>query len=196
VKKLALIVMKHHKMMYSIVGVAQPIEAHAKEFFGRYVINAGVVIFMLLFAGALYAAPSVSADPYLVKEYPDGTKVKIRWSQIGRTLDAGATHGGPPTMRAIQPGEDNIPEADPASGAQSQRDKVVAPPVQEAAADPVLAPAVSSQEKGSFTSAIKINPKFKNRITLAKPALRQQDDNIRRVPSTTFRCATSLCYTM
>ena len=88
-------------------------------------------------------------DPFLVKEYPDGTKVKIRWSQIGRTLDTGATHGGPPTMRAIQPGEDNIPEADPASGAQSQRDMVVAPPVQEAAADPVLAPAVSSQEKGS-----------------------------------------------
>ena len=92
--------MRQHKMMYSIVGVVQPTGAYTRGFFGRYVLNAWVVLSVLLFAGALYAAPSVSSDPYLVKEYPDGTKVKIRWSQIGRTLDAGATHGGPPTMRA------------------------------------------------------------------------------------------------
>jgi hemolysin activation/secretion protein len=137
---------------------------------GRYVINAGVVLSVLLFAGVLYAAPSVSSDPYLVKEYPDGTKVKIRWSQIGRTLDAGTTHGGPPTMRAIQPGEDNIPEVAPAPGTQSQKkEEVATPPVQQAVADPVpapveskpevVAPGVSSQEKGSSdVKVLKVYP--------------------------------------
>jgi len=170
VKKLALIVSQYHKMMYSIVGVSQLIGAYTSRFLGRYVINAGVVLSVLLFAGVLYAAPSVSSDPYLVKEYPDGTKVKIRWSQIGRTLDAGTTHGGPPTMRAIQPGEDNIPEVAPAPGTQSQKkEEVATPPVQQAVADPVpapveskpevVAPGVSSQEKGSSdVKVLKVYP--------------------------------------
>ena len=169
-KKLALIVSQYHKMMYSIVGVSQLIGAYTSRFLGRYVINAGVVLSVLLFAGVLYAAPSVSSDPYLVKEYPDGTKVKIRWSQIGRTLDAGATHGGPPTMRAIQPGEDNIPEVAPAPGTQSQKkEEVATPPVQQAVADPVPAPVgsktevvtpvASSQEKGSSdVKVLKVYP--------------------------------------
>ena len=169
-KKLALIVFQYHKMMYSIVGVSQLIGAYTSRFLGRYVINAGVVLSVLLFAGVLYAAPSVSSDPYLVKEYPDGTKVKIRWSQIGRTLDAGTTHGGPPTMRAIQPGEDNIPEVAPAPGTQSQKkEEVATPPVQQAVADPVpapveskpevVAPGVSSQEKGSSdVKVLKVYP--------------------------------------
>lgn len=169
-KKLALIVSQYHKMMYSIVGVSQLIGAYTSRFLGRYVINAGVVLSVLLFAGVLYAAPSVSSDPYLVKEYPDGTKVKIRWSQIGRTLDAGTTHGGPPTMRAIQPGEDNIPEVAPAPGTQSQKkEEVATPPVQQAVADPVpapveskpevVAPGVSSQEKGSSdVKVLKVYP--------------------------------------
>ena len=156
-------------MMYSIVPVAQPIEAHSVRFDWKGIIRVGLVLCVLSFSGALYAAPSVSSDPYLVKEYPDGTKVKIRWSQIGRTLDAGATHGGPPTMRAIQPGEDNIPEVAPAPGTQSQKEEVVAPAVQQAAADPVpapveskpevVAPVVASQEKGSSdVKVLKVYP--------------------------------------
>ena len=161
--------MKQHKMMYSIVGVAQAIEPYRVRVYWRYIIRVGLVLCVLSFSGVSYAAPSVSSDPYLVKEYPDGTKVKIRWSQIGRTLDAGVTHGGSPTMRAIQPGEDNIPELAPAPGTQSQKEEVVAPPVQEAAADPVpapvesktevVAPVVSSQEKGSSdVKVLKVYP--------------------------------------
>jgi len=169
VKKLALIVSQYHKMMYSIVGVAQAIEPYSVRVYWRCIIRVGLVLCLLSFSGALYAAPSVSSDPYLVKEYPDGTKVKIRWSQIGRTLDAGATHGGPPTMRAIQPGEDNIPEVAPAPGTQFQKEEVVAQAVQQAAADPVsapveskpdvVAPVVSSQEKGSSdVKVLKVYP--------------------------------------
>lgn len=168
-KKLALIVSQYHKMMYSIVGVAQAIEPYSVRVYWRCIIRVGLVLCLLSFSGALYAAPSVSSDPYLVKEYPDGTKVKIRWSQIGRTLDAGATHGGPPTMRAIQPGEDNIPEVAPAPGTQFQKEEVVAQAVQQAAADPVpapveskpevVAPVVSSQEKGSSdVKVLKVYP--------------------------------------
>ena len=49
-------------------------------------------------------------DPYVVKEYPDGSKVKIRWSQVGLMPDSGQGHGGTPTIRAITKGEENLPE--------------------------------------------------------------------------------------
>ena len=157
-------------MMYSMVPVEQPIDSYKGGFLGRYVINAGVVFLVLLFSGGLYAAPSVSSDPYLVKEYPDGTKVKVRWSQIGRTIDTGVSHGGPPTMRAIQPGEDNIPEAVPVGGFQPAKEDVVSAPVQESvAAEPVpvpqvnnpvaVAPVVPSEAKGSSdVKVLKVYP--------------------------------------
>ena len=135
----------------------------------KHVTCAGVLLCIFSFLGGLHGETAVSADPYLVKEYPDGTKVKIRWSQIGRTLDAGASHGGPPTMRSIQPGEENIPEAVPASGNQPRKDEVVAPPAPKAATvpsptptkdqTPVVAPLVSSQEKGSTeVKVLKVYP--------------------------------------
>ena len=153
-----------------MVPVEQPIDSYKGGFLGRYVINAGVVFLVLLFSGVLYAAPSVSSDPYLVKEYPDGTKVKVRWSQIGRTIDAGASHGGPPTMRAIQPGEDNIPEAVPVGGFQPAKQDVVSAPAQEGmAAEPVpvpqatnpvaVAPVVPPEAKGSSdVKVLKVYP--------------------------------------
>ena len=153
-----------------MVPVEQPIDSYKGGFLGRYVINAGVVFLVLLFSGVLYAAPSVSSDPYLVKEYPDGTKVKVRWSQIGRTIDAGVSHGGPPTMRAIQPGEENIPEAVPVGGFQPAKQDVGSAPAPESVAaepvpvpqatDPVaVAPVVPLETKGSSdVKVLKVYP--------------------------------------
>lgn len=161
---------QHHKILYSIVLVAQQIDICRGAILCGCIIRVLLLLCTLSFSSALQAEKSVSLDPYLVKEYPDGTKVKVRWSQIGRTLDAGATHGGPPTMRAIQPGEDNIPEVAPAPGTQSQKkEEVATPPVQQAVADPVPAPVesktevvtpvASSQEKGSSdVKVLKVYP--------------------------------------
>jgi len=44
-----------------------------------------------------------SADPYVMKVYPDGTKLLVRWSEIGKALDQGERHGGPPKIMAYDP---------------------------------------------------------------------------------------------
>jgi len=37
-------------------------------------------------------------DPYVVKIYPDGTKLIVRWSEIGKAIDHGESHGGSPKI--------------------------------------------------------------------------------------------------
>lgn len=39
-----------------------------------------------------------SNDPYVVKIYPDGTKLILRWSEIGKAIDHGENHGGSPKI--------------------------------------------------------------------------------------------------
>ncbi len=40
------------------------------------------------------------ADPYVMKVYPDGTKLLVRWSEIGKAVDHGEKHGGSPKIVA------------------------------------------------------------------------------------------------
>jgi len=47
-------------------------------------------------------------DPMVMKIYPDGTKVVIRWSEIGKAVDNGEKHGGAPRIIAYDPGKDGI----------------------------------------------------------------------------------------
>jgi len=49
-------------------------------------------------------------DPYVVKEYPDGYRVKVRWSEVQKNPDAGLNHGGMPTIRNAGKGDENLPE--------------------------------------------------------------------------------------
>jgi hypothetical protein len=42
------------------------------------------------------------------KIYPDGTKVVVRWSEIGKAVDNGEKHGGAPRIIAYDPGKDGI----------------------------------------------------------------------------------------
>ena len=49
------------------------------------------------------ASPPVtlsSSDPYVMKVYPDGTKLMVRWSEIGKAVDNGEKYGGPPKIVA------------------------------------------------------------------------------------------------
>jgi opacity protein-like surface antigen len=57
------------------------------------------------------AEPAVTTstnDPMVMKIYPDGTKVVVRWSEIGKAVDNGEKHGGSPRIVAYDPGKDGI----------------------------------------------------------------------------------------
>ena len=74
------------------------------------------------------AEPAVTTstnDPMVMKIYPDGTKVVVRWSEIGKAVDNGEKHGGAPRIIAYDPGKEGIvPIGQPAAtstAAQSTR---------------------------------------------------------------------------
>lgn len=71
-----------------------------------------MILTALPLVGQLMAEqPSVagsSNDPYVMKVYPDGTKVIVRWSDIGKSVDNGEKHGGAPRIVAYDPGKDGI----------------------------------------------------------------------------------------
>ena len=53
-----------------------------------------IAIFYFVFASLTNMGSAQNqTDPYVVKEYPDGSKVKIRWSQVGLMPDSGQGHG-------------------------------------------------------------------------------------------------------
>lgn len=69
------------------------------------------VILALTAPQVVLAEPSVTSstnDPMVMKIYPDGTKVVVRWSEIGKAVDNGEKHGGAPRIIAYDPGKDGI----------------------------------------------------------------------------------------
>lgn len=47
-------------------------------------------------------------DPYVMKIYPDGTKIIVRWSEIGKNVDNGDKFGGAPRIVAYDPTKDGV----------------------------------------------------------------------------------------
>lgn len=69
------------------------------------------VILALLASSVGLAEPAMTTstnDPMVMKIYPDGTKVVVRWSEIGKAVDNGEKHGGAPRIIAYDPGKDGI----------------------------------------------------------------------------------------
>jgi hypothetical protein len=69
------------------------------------------VILALAAPVVVLAEPSVTTstnDPMVMKIYPDGTKMVVRWSEIGKAIDNGEKHGGAPRIIAYDPGKDGI----------------------------------------------------------------------------------------
>ncbi|NBT49786.1 MAG: hypothetical protein EBT07_18620, partial [Actinobacteria bacterium] len=69
------------------------------------------VILALLAPAVGLSEPAVTTstnDPMVMKIYPDGTKVVVRWSEIGKAVDNGEKHGGAPRIIAYDPGKDGI----------------------------------------------------------------------------------------
>jgi len=53
-------------------------------------------------------AETTPSDPLVMKVYPDGTKVVIRWSEVGKQVDNGEKYGGAPRIVAYDPAKDGI----------------------------------------------------------------------------------------
>ena len=74
-------------------------------------VNYVTVILSLSISTVVLAEQSVTTstnDPMVMKIYPDGTKVVVRWSEIGKAVDNGEKHGGAPRIIAYDPGKDGI----------------------------------------------------------------------------------------
>jgi len=94
---------------------------------------AGLVGFVLWISVARTQAndmPSSSNDPLVMKVYPDGTKVILRWSEVGKGIDNGSSHGGAPKIVAYDPIKDGVVPIGQPSGGKAQS-SVVAPPQQD-----------------------------------------------------------------
>ena len=101
--------------------------------------------------GSVQAAdPAVTTstnDPMVMKIYPDGTKVVVRWSEIGKAVDNGEKHGGFPRMIAYdQEKQDIVPISQlPAPGTSSPI--VTQPPASSVSNSSFL----STENKGRLT---------------------------------------------
>ena len=76
----------------------------------KYVKYITVFLALISSSGAL-AEQSVTTsanDPMVMKIYPDGTKIIVRWSEIGKAIDNGEKHGGAPRIIAYDPGKEGI----------------------------------------------------------------------------------------
>ena len=75
-----------------------------------------MIILFILFAGACLSAKASAESPdnatlYAIKEYPDGTRYKVKWEDIGKSIEEANRHGGPPRFRAPRQGElEKLPE--------------------------------------------------------------------------------------
>lgn len=85
----------------------------------KNIIN--VLTILLAGGGTLLAADTATKsnnDPYVMKVYPDGTKVIVRWSDIGKSVDNGEKFGGSPRIVAYDPVKDGVVPI----GAQAPKD--------------------------------------------------------------------------
>ena len=76
----------------------------------KHVIS--VIAILATAVGSVHAADqaviTINNDPMVMKIYPDGTKVVVRWSEIGKAVDNGKRHGGFPRIIAYDPAKQSI----------------------------------------------------------------------------------------
>jgi len=74
-------------------------------------------------------AETTSSDPLVMKVYPDGTKVVLRWSEVGKQVDNGEKFGGAPRIVAYDPAKDGIvPIGEAAAKAETSANSSAVPP--------------------------------------------------------------------
>jgi len=118
-----------------------------------------MIILFILFAGVclLAKASAESSDNgmlYAIKEYPDGTRYKVKWENIGTTAEDTNLHGGPPRFRAPRQGElEKLPE----DGKQAPPEKPIPAPTAKASQVPVSVPSAKPAEPPPGRMAVKAN---------------------------------------
>ncbi len=74
-------------------------------------------------------AQSTQSDPMVMKVYPDGTKVVLRWSEVGKQVDNGEKYGGAPRIVAYDPAKDGIvPIGEPSPKSETASTNAAVPP--------------------------------------------------------------------
>ena len=77
-----------------------------------FVFRLGLIALVLWIGiGSIQAEESSTgavSDPMVMKIYPDGTKVTLRWSEVGKQVDNGEKFGGAPSIVAYDPAKDGI----------------------------------------------------------------------------------------
>lgn len=90
---------------------------------------------------ALGADQPAAGEPLVMKVYPDGTQLILKWNEVGQKYDDGAAHGGPPRIVPYRP----------LGGAASYPDNLVSardlPPSQKIG----LVPPDPEMDSGGFT---------------------------------------------
>lgn len=79
------------------------------------------------------STPSAN-DPMVMKVYPDGTKIILRWSEVGKSFDNGSAYGGAPKIMAYDPAKDGVVPIGQAAGTPQQKN------TNEPTASPIAAP--------------------------------------------------------
>ena len=102
----------------------------------------------------------------MVKQYPDGTRVKVRWSQVDKWYDSGSQYGGPPKIRTMHEDEEDLPEEVPPAN----------PPPRPVAVPAVPATKPSSPPASSTGSVLQPAPKFRTGSADASPLLIRENE--------------------
>ena len=107
-------------------------------------------------------AETTPSDPLVMKVYPDGTKVVVRWSEIGKQLDNGERFGGAPRIVAYDPAKDGIvPIGSSASSVSSSTPSPVATsPNTTFRVDKTTTPATSDPEAGFAKLGFYVSPQI------------------------------------
>ena len=92
-------------------------------------------------------AETTSSDPLVMKVYPDGTKVVLRWSEVGKQVDNGEKFGGAPRIVAYDPAKDGIVPI----GEPSQKTASAATPAAVPSSSSVVSP--EQPAKMDYTNA-------------------------------------------
>ena len=92
-------------------------------------------------------AETTPSDPLVMKVYPDGTKVVLRWSEMGKQLDNGEKFGGAPRIVAYDPAKDGIVPI----GEPSQKTASTAAPAAVPSSSSVVSP--DQPAKMDYTNA-------------------------------------------
>jgi len=84
-------------------------------------------------------AEEAEGEFYVVKQYPDGTKTKVKWANVGQLSDVSEAHGGAPVFRPPRVGElknleEELPKPPASKGPQPPSEPGPAPPPQTSAA--------------------------------------------------------------